>query len=106
MWTLESGFVLDPTGADGALLDEISSLWGIASVTTLLCLINEPPAGGDVCVKADERGAEVVFVVERDVGPGEELFTDYGPRYERRRYGGVKKGVTIQRDALSKGVDT
>ena len=57
-------------------------------VPTTLCRINEPPKGYDVNVITTEKTNErkVIFEVERDIYPNEELFIDYGLTYDRSQY--------------------
>ena len=60
----------------------------IIGVPTTLCRINEPPKGYDVNVITIEKTNErkVIFEVERDIYPNEELFIDYGLTYDRSQY--------------------
>lgn len=96
----DNRFILDPTNAVGDLedacrggtptsawlFDTILPFW---TVPTDLCRINEPPKGFDRNVLTDENLEQrtVTFSVERDILPGEELFVDYGPTYDRSGYG-------------------
>ena len=92
-WTLggDRG-ALDPTDASGILCEPLplfESLPGfqLLAVDTTLALINEPCAGFDVNVKTEETDEDVYFITERDVRVGEELFLDYGQKYDRSGYG-------------------
>ena len=82
--------MLDPTDGAGKLCEPLCWLdaapW-LRSVPTTLALINEPGVGGDVNVRTDEVEGEVLFVTERDLYQGEELFLDYGLMYDRSSYG-------------------
>jgi len=90
-WTLGDRGALDPTDAAGVLCEplpffEVLPTFGLLSVDTTLALINEPCAGFDVNVKTEEQGVDVVFYTERDIAAGEELFLDYGMKYDRSGY--------------------
>lgn len=89
----DSGWVLDPTDASG----QPSAFPGPGlpwlPVDASLSRVNEPPAGhpGGPSVEiqddpGDSRG--LLMVAGRDIAPGEELFLDYGPVYNRSGYGG------------------
>lgn len=101
----DNQFVIDPTNAVGILEDycvggnpgQSGSRWLFEQVLpfkvpTTLCRINEPPRGKDVNVVTQEnrQRREVVFVVERDIAAGEELYIDYGCTLE-----GVPLSITI-----------
>ena len=88
---------LDPTDDTGALLDMLPccgwppQLAGVlgGSIPTTLALINEPPPGvGGVNVLTEIVENSLVVSTGRDVAKGEELYLDYGPRYDRSGYGG------------------
>ena len=90
-WTSQDRLrVLDPTDGAGKLCEPLCWLdaapW-LRSVPTTLALINEPGVGGDVNVRTYEVEGEVLFVTERDLYQGEELFLDYGLMYDRSSYG-------------------
>ena len=109
-WRLTDNMdMIDPTDRNGYLTDYcrggsddfplsyllhegiLSSLFSFWSVPTLLTRINEPPIGGGGCnVRTEEnlKTREVVFLLSRDVVPGEELFMDYGLTYDRSSYQG------------------
>lgn len=58
--------------------------------TTLLAYANEPPTGTRGTNAFVEDGADVwelLFVANRDIAAGEEIFIDYGTTYDRSRYG-------------------
>eukprot|EP00977_Amphora_coffeiformis_P006925 scaffold1510_cov163-Amphora_coffeaeformis.AAC.4 len=98
----DNAFVIDPTNEVGKV-DEVcvggrdglpGSQWLFRnvfdlSVPTTLCRINEPPLGKDVNVvtEEDQNRRCVIFVLERDVTVGEELFIDYGLSFDRSMYG-------------------
>jgi hypothetical protein len=108
-WTFADGaYVIDPTDGGGELRDVclggggpggvgaplsallFATLFRPAGVSTALCRINEPPRGvGGCSVRAREDLArrEVTFELVRDVEPGQELYLDYGPSYDRSGYG-------------------
>ncbi len=91
-WQLQSEWVLDPTDEDGILLDSLPAFEGVEGVplprwSTTLAMINEPPPGGDVNCRIEESLKDAFVVAERDIGPGEEIFLDYGPLYDRSSYG-------------------
>jgi len=100
----DDAYVIDPTddvgemrdvclgGGSGAPLSTLlfSTLFGFGGTSTALCRINEPPLGAGGCsVSARENldKREVVFELVRDVLPGQELYLDYGPGYDRSGYG-------------------
>ena len=102
-WNLQSGRgVLDPTDPSGKILDVckggsgliplslflFGTVFSTAAVDTRLARINEPPAGVPPNVEAaeDTGGGRVLFYLGRDVADGEELFLDYGPKYDRSGY--------------------
>ena len=85
-WTLTNGDILDPTDEYGRLPDELLFLGGIKKCPTVLALVNEPLPGGDVNLVAKVTDKDVIFVTERDITAGEELFVDYGNNYDRRHY--------------------
>lgn len=103
----DNKFVIDPTNNIGAL-DPIcrggnpsmpgscflfQTVFSALTVPTTLCRANEPPLGKDVNVVTEEDldRRRVVFYLERDVYPGEELFIDYGLSYDRSFYGAGSK---------------
>lgn len=86
MWYTSTGIVIDPTDEDGYLPDEIPAFFGLYKVPTILALINEPGRGGDTNVRCEDQKNEVLLVAERNIYEGEELFTDYGPLYDRSHY--------------------
>ncbi len=59
-------------------------LW--MKIPTTLARINEPVPGGDVNVYTKQEGNTVSLYAERDLLANEELFIDYGNRYDRRNY--------------------
>ena len=81
--------MLDPTDDTGALLSAINVVTGVQlwSVPTTLALVNEPPVGFDVNVATEQTGRSLLLSAARDIAAGEELFMDYGPLYDRSRYG-------------------
>jgi len=101
--TYTADIVIDPTSATGELADAVPwILNSVSMIPTILCRINEPGRGGDVNVVAEEGEDSVAFVLERGVKEGEELFLDYGPYYDRSKYGGeakIKEAVRAVLDA-------
>ena len=57
-------------------------------IRPVLARINEPSPGRDVNVDTDEEGNTVTFYVNRYIEQGDELFLDYGTKYDRGGYGG------------------
>ena len=65
-WMLPAGYILDPTDADGNLLETLTGFGGIVRVPTLLALVNEPPPGVDTNLQTTiEKDKDVLFVAER-----------------------------------------
>lgn len=58
------------------------------AVPSLLTRINEPPLGMDCNVSSEEDldKRTILFILNRDVTEGEELFMDYGLTYDRSGY--------------------
>ena len=92
IWSCEDGTIIDPTNVDGILPVRLQVLGGLfPSISTYMSLINEPGVGQDVNVVFEENPerkgkGEVIVRAERDIYAGEELFTDYGPIYNRSNY--------------------
>ena len=92
IWRLDNGIVIDPTNAEGLLEETVP--WTLPfglrlplpGVPTVLARINEPSRLGDTNVCTEERDGSLLFVLERTVFAGEELFLDYGPHYDRTGY--------------------
>ncbi|KAL4434189.1 hypothetical protein ABPG75_000630 [Micractinium tetrahymenae] len=84
------GRLLDPTDAAGQLSSSSAPGLPWLPIDFSLAYINEPPkgAGGtNVTVEDDPSDpAGLLCVAARDIYPGEELFMDYGPTYDRSRY--------------------
>ncbi|CAG9462484.1 unnamed protein product [Pedinophyceae sp. YPF-701] len=94
---------LDPTGADGHpdRFPTPGLPWLPIDVT--LAYINEPPgglvgptAGCNIHVEENPDTLEVTFEAMRDIMPGEELYIDYGPQYDRSEY----DSVALEEDAM------
>jgi hypothetical protein len=100
----DDAYVIDPTddmgemrdvclgGGSGAPLSTLlfSTLFRFGGTSTALCRINEPPIGAGGCsvsAREDLDRREVTFSLVRDVVPGQELYLDYGPGYDRSGYG-------------------
>ena len=86
--------VLDPTGFDGVLCEPLPALtlapWlTIGAQPTTICLINEPAPGSLVNMRVDETedGLDALLVTGRPIAAGEELYLDYGKKYDRSDYG-------------------
>lgn len=81
---------LDPTDVTGVLCEPLPFLErlpiSLMAVDTTLALINEPCPGFDVNVCTEETQSDVLFVTERAVLEGEELYLDYGQDYDRSDY--------------------
>ena len=56
---------------------------------TTICLINEPAPGSLVNMRVDETedGLDALLVTGRPIAAGEELYLDYGKKYDRSDYG-------------------
>ena len=87
VWFLANGYVLDPTDDDGSLLPVLTGFGGLHSVSTAMCRLNEPAPGNEPNVQATEIGNVVKFSATAAIRPGEEMFTWYGPHYDRSHYG-------------------
>jgi SET domain-containing protein len=66
-------------------------LWWPFEVDITLSLVNEPPKnaslGINVCVEDDPNDPDgLIFVADREIMAGEELFIDYGRDYDRSGY--------------------
>lgn len=91
-----TGALLDPTDAAGALspLPAPGLPWPPVDVT--LAYLNEPPRGAGGCsVSVDDDPGDacgLLCVACRDIAPGEEIYMDYGPNYDRSRYGQAAAG--------------
>lgn len=86
MWALSEDTVLDPTNEYGKLDLELSYLFGLVKVDTMMARINEPSPGKDCNVFARMNGAVVEVVTERTIYAEEEVFMDYGRSYDRSDY--------------------
>ena len=92
VWRLDSGYIIDPTNSEGLLEETVPWILPLGfrvpfyDVATVLARINEPSLLGDVNVRTEERDNMLLFVLERAVDAGEELFLDYGPYYDRTGY--------------------
>ena len=75
---------LDPTDSKGVLI--ASKLWMMAD--TAMAYINEPPSGRQTNVSFEDGkdDLDVLFVANRDIAMSEELFVDYGIKYDRTGY--------------------
>lgn len=102
IWRFADGrFVIDPTNRFGTL-DDVSyggnyrTAWVLERTgrfflarDTMMCRINEPPLGQTTNVRMTENAIDrtVTLSLLSDVQAGDELLTDYGPRYDRSGYG-------------------
>lgn len=95
IWDLSDGNVLDPTNAEGILELELSYFFGLYKVDTSMARINEPIMRKDNLIPMGKYDCNVFtrviqgkleVIAERDIFPGEELFMDYGNRYDRSSY--------------------
>jgi hypothetical protein len=87
MWEVSEDTMLDPTNAAGSLEMEISYLFGIVKIDTMIARVNEPPPRGDCNLRTKLTPEGIEVATERDIFAGEELFMDYGRRYNREEYG-------------------
>lgn len=89
---LSSTVLLDPTDETGLPSTRPSpGLWWPFEVDVTLSLVNEPPKdaslGTNVCVEDDPKDPDgLLFVADREIMAGEELFIDYGRDYDRSGY--------------------
>ena len=89
---LSSTVLLDPTDDTGVPSKRPSpGLWWPFEVDITLSLVNEPPKGAslgtNVCVEDDPNDPDgLIFVTDREIMAGEELFIDYGRDYDRSGY--------------------
>ena len=102
----DRGIYLDPTDAKGELsaFPGPGTFWPFP-VDLTMAYVNEPlPAGstprrgvedvgggggGPHCsVEDGPDPVELLFVTQRDIAAGEEIFIDYGLKYDRSKYGG------------------
>ncbi len=90
IWSVVDNRIIDPTNKYGILEMELSYFFGLVKVNTLLARINEPPPNKDVNVftKITSNGVEII--TERDIFAGEEIFIDYGSKYDRSDYDNEK----------------
>jgi hypothetical protein len=103
IWRFTDGqYVIDPTNRFGTLDDvtyggNYRTAWvfetgRLLARDTMLCRINEPPLGLTTNVRMTENAQDRTVTVSlvANVQAGDELYTDYGPRYDRSGYGGAK----------------
>jgi hypothetical protein len=87
LWEVSDEVILDPTDSTGRVPIELQYLFGLVKIDTTLCRVNEPPKGSDVNVFTEIEGANTVRIVsERNIFAGEEIFLDYGLKYDRSDY--------------------
>jgi hypothetical protein len=86
------GCILDPTGDDGypsARPTPCNVFWPF-QVDTTLSYVNEPSLQFRTNVRVeddpDDPMVGLIFVSDRDIEAGEELFIDYGVSYDRSDY--------------------
>ena len=86
----EAGVPLDPTDEEGQLSEwPEGSFWPFPDDVTL-ARMNEPLPGGVVSVTSEtdsDDNKKVFFVTTRDIREGEEIYIDYGPKFDRSGYG-------------------
>ncbi|MEO2194187.1 MAG: SET domain-containing protein-lysine N-methyltransferase [bacterium] len=94
VFSVRPGVILDPTGQDGlpSAHPVPSRFWWPFDVDCTLAYVNEPSiglgVGVNVAVEDDTSDTSgLLFVANRDIEAGEELFIDYGVNYDRRGYG-------------------
>ncbi|GAB4816821.1 hypothetical protein N2152v2_003867 [Parachlorella kessleri] len=84
------GQLLDPTDRSGEPSARPAPGLAWLPVDATLCRVNEPPAGSagpNVEIQDDPRDPHgILFVASRVVAPGEELWIDYGPAFDRSKY--------------------
>lgn len=82
------GLYLDPTDAEGRVSSRPAPGLPWLDVDPSLAYVNEPRPGSSVNVSIVDEGPvrEVRFVAAQDIGPGEELYIDYGRQYDRSNY--------------------
>ncbi len=85
----DTGVPLDPTDSNGMLSEwPQGSFWPFPDDITL-ARVNEPRPGGVVSAVAEtdkDDGKKVVFFATRDIVEGEEIFINYGPKFDRSGY--------------------
>ena len=86
MFAINDEQVIDPTNSAGTLDLELTFLFGLLKVDTMLARINEPPIGGDVNVYTRVDATGVVVIAERNIFTDEEILMDYGRVYDRSDY--------------------
>ena len=69
---------------------ELSYFFGLIKVNTMLARINEPLPKKDVNVYTKITSNGVEITTERDIFAGEEIFIDYGSKYDRSDYDNEK----------------
>lgn len=87
------GVILDPSDESGYPSARPSpGLWWPWDVDCTLSYVNEPSLNARVSVNVrvedddEDPSIGLVFVTDRDIAPGEELFIDYGKDYDRSGY--------------------
>lgn len=96
MWSISNNNVLDPTNRQGQLELELTYLGGLVKVNTILARINEPPIGKDTNVYSRVVGDSIQLIAERDIFAEEELFVDYGSKFDRSDYMDNKEALLNQ----------
>ena len=86
MFAVNDEQVIDPTNSAGTLDLELTFLFGLLKVDTMLARINEPPIGDDVNVYTKIDATGVVVIAERNIFTDEEILMDYGRVYDRSDY--------------------
>jgi len=105
IWSVIDNKIIDPTNKYGILEMELSYFFGLVKVNTMLARINEPPPQKDVNVytKITSNGVEVI--AERDIFADEEVFIDYGSKYDRSDYADEKINEQNKNDAEKKKLE-
>lgn len=86
------GRFLDPTDEEGNVTPAPKPGLPWLPINVTLAYVNEPPLGGkgtNATVIDDPKDAEgLIFVAQRDIDQGEEIFIDYFTDYDRSNYVG------------------
>lgn len=86
----DDGWMIDPTDMTGLPCKHPAPGLPWFPVNVMLAYVNEPSAGQTinvtVAVDGGMKGREVMFTAQRNIKQGEELFIDYGPKYDRSMY--------------------
>jgi len=103
-WAISDEIILDPTSDTGVLELELKYAFGLIKVDTTMARVNEPPRGMDVNAYTKVIGTTVEVISERDIFAGEEIFLDYGFKYDRADYDQEKLVESQRAKALEEDI--